>query len=293
LASEPIDPAIRAARVLPLTILALFAFAGNSLLARMAFTRSQIDPASFTSIRLISGAMVLFLIIKLRRRRPARGGSWPSAVALFVYAAGFSFAYVKLTTGTGALLLFGAVQATMITVGVMRGERLTAVQAGGLLIACAGLVGLMLPGLAAPPLLSAALMVAAGVAWGAYSLRAKGAGDPTAATAGNFARAVPLTIVLSFVAQASRSIDASGVQFAVASGALTSGVGYAVWYSALRGLHATTAATVQLSVPVLAALGGVLLLHEPLTGRLAIAGAAILGGVAIVVLTRARVQAVE
>ncbi len=293
MASEPIDPAIRAARVLPLTILALIAFAGNSLLARMAFTRTQIDPASFTSIRLISGAMVLFLIIKLQRGRHARGGSWPSAVALFVYAAGFSFAYVKLTTGTGALLLFGAVQATMITVGVMRGERLTAVQAGGLLLACAGLVGLMLPGLAAPPLLSAALMVAAGVAWGAYSLRAKGAGDPTTATAGNFARAVPLTIVLSFVAQASRSIDASGVQFAVASGAMTSGVGYAVWYTALRGLRATTAATVQLSVPVLAALGGVLLLHEPLTSRLAIAGAAILGGVAIVVLTRARVQAVE
>lgn len=293
MASEPIDPAASTARVLPLTILALIAFAGNSLLARVALTQTRIDPASFTSIRLIAGAIVLFLIFKLRRGRIPRGGSWPSAVALFVYAAAFSFAYVTLTTGTGALLLFGAVQATMITTGVLRGERLAPVQWTGLLLAYAGLVGLLLPGLSSPPLMSAALMLAAGVAWGLYSLRAKGAGDPIAATAGNFARAVQLTIVMSIVADSSRSLDLDGVLYAMLSGAVASGVGYAVWYSALRGLRATTAATVQLSVPLLAAIGGVLLLHEPLTARLAIAAAAILGGVAIVVQRRTPTQVVE
>lgn len=278
-----------------LTVLALVAFAGNSLLARLALTRTNIDPASFTSIRLIAGAIVLFLIFKLRRGTHTRGGSWPSAVALFIYASAFSFAYVKLTTGTGALLLFGAVQATMITVGVLRGERLTAVQGGGLVCAYVGLVALVLPGLSAPPLLSAVLMLAAGGAWGVYSLRAKGAGDPIAATAGNFARSVQLTLVLSFLFRDARRLDAPGVWYAVASGALASGIGYAVWYTALRGLRATTAATVQLSVPVLAALGGVVLLSEPLTTRLLGAGAAILGGVALVIFTAkpAPSQAVE
>ena len=281
--------------ILTLTLLALVAFAGNSLLARLALTRTNIDPASFTSIRLIAGAIVLFLIFKLRRGTHTRGGSWPSAVALFIYASAFSFAYVKLTTGTGALLLFGAVQATMITVGVLRGERLTALQGGGLLFAYVGLVALVLPGLSAPPLLSAVLMLAAGGAWGVYSLRAKGAGDPIAATAGNFARSVQLTLVLSFLFRDARTLDVPGVWYAVASGALASGIGYAVWYTALRGLRATTAATVQLSVPVLAALGGVVLLSEPLTARLLGAGAAILGGVALVVLTAkpAPSQAVE
>ena len=281
--------------ILTLTLLALVAFAGNSLLARLALTRTNIDPASFTSIRLIAGAIVLFLIFKLRRGTHTRGGSWPSAVALFIYASAFSFAYVKLTTGTGALLLFGAVQATMITVGVLRGERLTALQGGGLLFAYVGLVALVLPGLSAPPLLSAVLMLAAGGAWGVYSLRAKGAGDPIAATAGNFARSVQLTLVLSFLFRDARTLDVPGVWYAVASGALASGIGYAVWYTALRSLRATTAATVQLSVPVLAALGGVVLLSEPLTARLLGAGAAILGGVALVVLTAkpAPSQAVE
>jgi len=293
LASEPIDPAATPARVLPLTILALLAFAGNSLLTRLALTQTRIDPASFTSIRLMSGAMVLFLIFKLRRGRIPRGGSWPSAIALFVYVAAFSFAYVKLTTGAGALLLFGAVQATMITTGLARGERLGAVQWTGLGLAYAGLIGLLLPGVSSPPIASAALMLAAGVAWGVYSLRARGAGDAIAATAGNFARAVQLTIVMSIAAHSTRTLDRDGLLYAMLSGALASGVGYAVWYTALRGLRATSAASVQLSVPVLAALGGVLLLGEPLTLRLALMGAAILGGVALVVLIPARPQAVE
>lgn len=270
------------------TVLSLLAFAGNSLLCRLALTRTTIDAATFTSLRLVSGAAVLLLLVRLRRTERVPRGSWPSALALFAYAAGFSFAYVRLTAGTGALLLFGAVQATMITIGLLRGERLRAMQAAGLLLAYGGLVALVLPGLSAPPLLSAALMLLAGAAWGVYSLRGRGAGDPTAVTAGNFLRAVPMALVLSAVSMRTRSWDVSGAAYAAASGALASGVGYAVWYTALRTLRATTAATVQLSVPILAALGGVLLLHEPPSLRLVLSGVAILGGVALVVLTRAR-----
>lgn len=272
-------------RVGVLTVLALVAFAGNSLLCRLALTRTTIDAASFTTIRIVSGAVVLLMIVTLRPGPTHHGGSWASALALFAYAAGFSFAYVKLTAGTGALLLFGAVQATMISVGVVRGERLTPVQTGGLLVAYGGLTGLLLPGFSAPPLAAATLMLMAGIAWGVYSLRGKGAGDPTAVTAGNFLRAVPMAIAVSVVAFQQWSVDTAGALCAVASGALASGVGYAIWYTALRNLRATTAATVQLSVPVIAAAGGVFLLHEPLTPRLLAAGIAILGGVALVVLT--------
>ena len=274
------------ARVGLLTLLALCAFAGNSLLCRLALTRTTIDAASFTTIRLVSGAVVLLMLVRLRAGGHRPLGSWVSALALFVYAAAFSFAYLTLTAGTGALLLFGAVQATMISVGVMRGERLTMVQGIGLLFAYVGLIGLVLPGLSAPPVFPAALMLTAGAAWGVYSLRGKGAGDPTAVTAGNFMRAVPMAIALSVATSAMRTLDLRGIVFAVASGALASGVGYAIWYTALRGLRATNAATVQLSVPVMAALSGVVLLHEPLTTRLVVAGAAILGGVAMVVLTK-------
>ncbi len=281
------------ARTLSLTLLALVAFAGNSLLARLALTRTDIDPSSFTSIRLVAGAIVLAAIVRVRGGAHRVGGSWASALALFVYAAAFSFAYVHLTAGTGALLLFGAVQATMITVGVVRGERLSMVQGCGLLLAYGGVIALVLPGLAAPPVRSAALMLAAGTAWGVYSLRAKQAGDPISATAGNFARAVPLTVALSLSFRNSLVVDTPGLFYAVASGALASGIGYAIWYTALRELRATTAAAVQLSVPAIAALGGVLLLAEPLTPRLVSAGVAILGGVALVVLAPKRRQVLE
>ena len=273
--------------LLLLTVVSLLAFAGNSLLCRLALTRTDTDAATFTTIRLLAGAVTLLLIVRLRSFRASGGGSWPSAIALCAYAAGFSFAYVQLSAGTGALLLFGAVQATMISVGAIRGERLRALQGTGLMLAYAGLIGLVLPGLAAPPIGAAALMLVAGAAWGTYSLRARGGGDPTTVTAGNFLRAVPLAFLISLVTLPSLHVDGSGASYAVASGALASGVGYAVWYTALRGLRATTAATVQLSVPVIASLGGVVLLHEPLTTRLVVAGAAILGGVALVVLTRA------
>ena len=292
MASEADGAPTRATTAL-LTAAALIAFAGNSLLCRLALTRTSIDAASFTTIRIASGAMALLLIVRLRPGPRHTGGSWPSALALMVYAAGFSFAYVRLTAGTGALLLFGAVQATMITVGVIRGERLSPLQTCGLLLAYAGLVDLVLPGITAPPVISAALMISAGIAWGVYSLRAKGAGDPTAVTAGNFVRAVPMAFLVSVLALSIRSVNAAGAMFAITSGALASGVGYAVWYTALRDLRATTAATVQLSVPVIAAIGGITLLHEPLTSRLLLSAAAILGGVALVVLTRGTRQVLE
>lgn len=263
---------------------AMIAFAGNSLLCRAALRHTAIDAASFTTIRIVSGALVLWLLVRLRGARLA--GSWLSAGALFVYAAGFSFAYLSLPAGTGALLLFGAVQATMIGYGIWSGERLRALQLLGLALAFAGLVGLLLPGLSAPPLQGALLMLGAGVAWGVYSLRGKGAGDPTGATAGNFCRAAPFAVLLSLLLAGEARLDHAGAGYAAASGALTSGIGYAVWYAVLPALRATTASTLQLSVPVIATLGGILFLGEPLTLRIVLAAIAILGGIALVILKR-------
>lgn len=281
-------------RALTLTVMAMTAFAGNSLLCRAALNQTEIDAASFTSIRLIAGALVLWLIVRLRASRAedkgagqsAVGGNWWSALALFAYAAGFSYAYVSLAAGTGALLLFGAVQVTMIGYGIYRGERLRGIQLIGLLMAFAGLIGLMLPGLESPPLFGSVLMLGAGVAWGVYSLRGRGAGDATVVTAGNFLRSVPLALLLSALMYSYWSLDVAGVGYAIASGALASGVGYAIWYTALPLLKSTTAATVQLSVPVIAAIGGVILLSEPLTLRMALASVAILGGIALVILEK-------
>ena len=276
------------ARLFVLVVLTLIAFAGNSLLCRVALKSTQIDAATFTTVRIVSGALALWLIVRLRDGVRPVAGSWRSALALFAYAAAFSFAYISLPAGTGALLLFGAVQATMIGYGLSRGERLSRIQTLGVVLAFGGLIGLLLPGLSAPPLQGSALMLAAGAAWGVYSLRGKGAGDPLRATAGNFLRAVPFAIVLSIAALQWLSVDRAGIGYAVASGALTSGVGYAIWYTALPGLKATHAATVQLSVPVIAALGGIAFLGEHLTLRLLAAAAAILGGIAMVVLERRR-----
>jgi drug/metabolite transporter (DMT)-like permease len=269
-----------------LTALTMVAFAGNSLLCRIALKDTGIDAASFTSIRLASGALVLWLIASRLRADRHGGGSWRSAAALFAYAAAFSFAYVELTAATGALILFGAVQATMIGRGLAAGERLAPLQTFGLLLAVGGLVGLLLPGLSAPPLGGSLLMLAAGVAWGIYSLRGRGAGDPTRVTAGNFVRAVPMALLLSLLMAGHAAVDAAGVAYAVASGALASGIGYAIWYSVLPSLKATSAATVQLSVPAIAALGGVAFLAEALSLRLVLASVAILGGIALVILDR-------
>ena len=276
------------ARTFALTALAMTAFAGNSLLCRLALKNTAIDAASFTTIRLISGALVLWLVSRRFRPGLSGKGNWPSALALFAYAAAFSFAYTSLPAGAGALLLFGAVQATMIGYGLWSGERLRPPQLAGLALALGGLSGLLLPGVSAPPLAGSALMISAGIAWGIYSLRGKGAGDPTWVTAGNFLRAAPVAIALSvcvFLVKGA-SLDAAGFWYAVASGAITSGIGYAIWYTALPALKATTAATVQLSVPVIAALGGIAFLGEPVTLRLVLASGAILGGIALVVLQK-------
>ena len=275
-------------RVILLTLIAMVAFAANSILCRLALEHTGIDAASFTSIRLLSGALALWLLVALRRSAHGRGGSWPSATALFAYAAAFSFAYVSLPAGVGALLLFGAVQATMILAGLRAGERLWARQIAGLVLALGGLVYLMLPGLSAPPLGGSVLMLSAGVAWGVYSMRGRASGDPLGTTAGNFLRAALLGIGLAVAALPWAQHDVAGAGYAVLSGALASGVGYAVWYAALRGLAATHAATVQLSVPVIAAAGGAVLLDEPVTLRLASASVAILGGIALVVLGRSK-----
>jgi drug/metabolite transporter (DMT)-like permease len=263
--------------------LAMFAFASNSILCRLALSRTSIDPASFTSIRLISGALTLGLLVRLRKGPQTGSGNWWSAAALFIYAAGFSFAYISLPAASGALLLFGAVQVTMIGYGIWSGEKLGGLQVAGLLLAFAGLVGLLLPGLSAPPVIGSILMLGAGAAWGIYSLRGRGAGDPTKVTAGNFWRAAIIAVALSVFMLKSVSIQNPGVWYAVASGALTSGIGYAIWYSALPGLKATQAASVQLSVPVITALGGIVVLGESITFRLVIASAAILGGIALVI----------
>lgn len=273
-------------RLVALTSLAMVAFASNSLLCRVALTHTSIDAVSFTLIRLISAALMLLLMVKIRGGTHIGQGSWLSAFALFLYAAGFSMAYVSLSAATGALLLFGAVQATMIGYAIWAGERLHKLQLFGLIVASLGLVSFLLPGLSAPSLPSAVLMLLAGVAWAVYSLRGKGQGDPIRVTAGNFLRAVPIAAALSLFMLADASLDTIGFCCALASGALASGLGYAIWYTVLPALTATNAATVQLSVPVIAALGGIALLNEPITLRLALASVAILGGIALVIMVR-------
>jgi drug/metabolite transporter (DMT)-like permease len=274
-------------RTLLLTALAMLAFAANSLLTRLALAAGHIDAASFGSVRLASGAIALAAIVHWRGGAPtAAKADWLAATMLWLYVACFSFAYLSLAAGTGALILFGCVQLTMFAVGLWRGERFAAVAWAGFVLAVAGFVVLVLPGLAAPPPLGSALMALAGIAWGVYSLRGRGAGEPVAATAGNFMRAAPLALVLSLFTAASAHANALGIALAVASGALTSGLGYVIWYAALPRLAALHAATVQLAVPVLAAIGGVLLLGEPLTARLVLASAAILGGIALVLAAR-------
>ena len=274
------------ARVATLTSLAMIAFACNSLLCRLALKHTGIDAASFTTIRLVSGAVMLWLVVQMRRGTHSGRGNWQSALTLFVYAAGFSFAYVSMPASTGALLLFGAVQATMIGHGIWRGERLLRLQVVGLVLALGGLVGLLVPGLSAPPLLSALLMLSAGVAWGIYSLRGKSVGDPLNVTTGNFLRAVPIVAALSVLMHNGASLDSAGFWYAFLSGALASGMGYVIWYTTLPAMKATNAATVQLSVPVLAALGGIAFLGESVTLRLVLHSIAILGGIALVILVK-------
>lgn len=270
------------ARLIGLTCLAMVAFAANSLLCRLALKHTGIDAASFSVVRLVSGAFVLWMICALRRPSTPVKGSWLGAGALFIYVFAFSFAYLHLETGAGALLLFGAVQLTMVLYGVCKGERMRLPAIIGLLSALGGLVSLLLPGATAPDPLSAIIMLVSGLAWGVYSLLGKGVSDPLATTTGNFIRSIPLVVLASLAFLPGLRLDPLGVLYAVFSGALASGVGYAIWYSAVRDLASFQAAAVQLSVPILASLAGIIFLNESLTLRLVIASLAVLGGVALV-----------
>lgn len=273
-------------KVLVLTTFALTAFAFNSILCRMALGAGEADAAGFTAVRLFSGALVLAAILLLsgKTQNPAKNGNWPSAFFLFAYAIAFSFAYFGLTAATGALILFGCVQITMIAAAVFRGERPALGEWFGVLVAFSGLVYLMLPGLSAPPLASALLMAAAGVAWGFYTLRGKGSTDPLADTAGNFIRSVPMILVASLPFISQLGLSVRGFVLAVLSGAVASGIGYWAWYAALRDLTATRASVFQLSVPAIAALGGFLFLSESADLRLFAAGSLILGGIGLTIL---------
>jgi len=273
-------------RIFILTLITMVAFAGNSLLCRFALKNTGIDPASFTSIRILSGAIALWLLLRIRNGSSHIAGSWRSAFALFVYAATFSFAYVTLEAGIGALLLFSAVQVTMIGYGLWSGEKLSIKQTLGFILSLGGLVWLMLPGVSAPPIFGSALMICAGVGWGVYSLRGRREGDPASMTAGNFLRAVIPAFILSAIFIQSMKVDEMGIIYAVLSGAIASGAGYFIWYMALKGLKATIASVVQLSVPVIAAGGGIIFLNELITMRLVVSSVAILGGIAIVVLEK-------
>jgi len=274
-----------------LTAAALVCFAANSILCRLALARGAIDPAGFTGIRLACGALVLAVIApRSEGARPSRAWSWRSAAALFLYAAPFSYAYVSLGAAVGALVLFAVVQATMIGSGLARGDRPGALVWFGLAVAIAGLVGLAAPGARAPDPLGLAAMAVAGAAWGIYTLRGRASGaDPVVANAAAFARTVPFAAALVVAAGAAGRLSGSprGALLAVASGAFASGLGYALWYAALRGLTVARAAILQLLVPVLAASGGVFLLGEVASPRLLLAGAAILVGVALAIAGRA------
>ena len=275
------------AKTIIATTIAMAAFAANSLLCRLALGQEIIDAASFATIRVVAGAVTLSLIVlsrwRVRGRVPA---DWRAVSMLFTYMALFSFAYLSLSAGTGALILFGAVQLTMFIVALRSGEQFTGFSWIGLILAFMGFVYLVSPGVTAPNPIAALLMAVAGIAWGFYSLLGQGAADPLEATANNFIWSVPLVLLTSIIFFGDMQLSLQGIVLATISGAVASGLGYVVWYVALRGLTATRAATVQLSVPVIAALGGVVLLSEVITFRLLVASAATLGGVAIVLAQR-------
>jgi drug/metabolite transporter (DMT)-like permease len=275
-----------------LTVFALIAFAANSVLCRLALGHGAVDPASFTSIRLLSGAVTLaglWMATAPRATSGSRGSlPWVSAALLFLYAAPFSFAYISLGAGTGALVLFACVQATMLAGALGAGERFRWLEAAGLAIALGGLAYLVFPGLRAPSPIGSALMAIAGISWGLYSLRGRASANPVADTARNFALAVPLAALLSVATLRGAHLSWRGALLAAASGALASGLGYVSWYAALRGLTRIRAATVQLTVPILAAAAGVALLGETVTVRLVLSAILILGGVGLALAGRAK-----
>jgi drug/metabolite transporter (DMT)-like permease len=274
-------------RIITLTLISLLAFAANSLITRFALEETTIDEASFIMIRVVSGALFLsvYSIIK-KEKAPHKSGSWLAAIALFIYAASFTYGYGLIAAGTGALLLFGSVQITMSIVGYREGERLNKIQLAGFMLALLGLVILMLPGITAPSLIGAALMCIAGIAWSVYTLQGRGSSHPATTTAGNFIKTAPMVIILWLVVSYSTNnalnFSNMGVTYALLSGIVTSGMGYIIWYSILPQLKATQAAIVQLSVPLIVTIAGVLLLNEVVTLRIFIASLAILLGTLLV-----------
>lgn len=283
-------------KVILYTSFALVAFAFNSILCRLALGTNSIDAASFTTIRLFSGAITLFIISAFFGKRKSndeienKAENYVSALFLFGYAICFSFAYIGLTTATGALILFGMVQATMIIFAIIAGEKPRILEWFGLFVALGGLIYLVFPGLESPPLFRSILMAVAGIAWGFYTLRGKKSTNPLADTTENFVRTIPLVIIASVPFIVWMKLSASGVLYAVLSGAIASGIGYAVWYAALKYHTRTRAAILQLSVPLLAAIGGVILLSEAISLRLFIAGILILGGIGLTILGREKLR---
>jgi len=275
-------------KIIILTGLALIAFAANSVLCRLALGDAAIDAASFTVIRLLSGAIVLLVIVGVTRTisKVSAKGSWTASFMLFLYAVTFSYAYISLDTGTGALVLFGSVQITMIVLSLMSGNRLHLAEWAGVIAAFTGLVYLVLPGVTTPSMTGFMLMAVAGAAWGIYTLKGRSSKNPLMDTAYNFLRTVPFVIVLAIVTMSTATYSFDGIWLALLSGGITSGIGYTIWYIALGGLSSTQAAVLQLSVPVIAALGGVVFVAEAITFRLAVSAAITLGGILVVILGR-------
>jgi drug/metabolite transporter (DMT)-like permease len=283
------DSVARVERLILLTALAMFAFAANSVLARLAFVTAAAEPLAYTGIRLASGALALGGLLVVRGRRlPRIGGSWGGAAALFAYALLFSTAYVLLGAAVGALILFASVQIGIIGWAIRSGDRLSTLGWFGVALAFAALVYLVSPGLVAPNPLGAAMMAGAGFAWAVYTLIGRGSAAPLVDTAGNFIRTVPAALLLIGIGSLGGTLSLAAVGYAVASGVVASGLGYAVWYTALPQLTRTRAGIVQLTVPAIAAAGGVLLISEPLTVRLVIASLGILGGVALALVAAER-----
>jgi drug/metabolite transporter (DMT)-like permease len=276
------------ARITALTSVAMIAFAANSVLARLALLPEGADPLAYTGIRLASGAVALAIILALFRRGMTISGSWAASGALFGYALAFSLAYVMLGAGTGALILFASVQIGVIGWAIVKGDRPTALQWLGIGVAFAGLAYLVWPGLVAPSPIGALLMFGAGLCWAAYTLIGRGSSSPLADTTGNFIRCLPLAIALIVVGIWWHGLDWRSAVYASVSGVVASGIGYAIWYAVLPALNRTRAAIVQLTVPAIAGLGGVILIHETLSVRLVVASLAILGGVALALMVAER-----
>ncbi|MCF6195692.1 MAG: DMT family transporter [Emcibacter sp.] len=271
-----------------LTTFALVAFAGNSVLCRLALGGDSIDAASFSSIRLLSGILMLALILALSRPKGKKRstGSWSASFMLFLYATTFSFAYVSLDTGIGALILFGAVQITMIMISLIKGTRLHVSEWLGVILAFSGFIYLVMPGLTAPSLTGFLLMATAGIAWGIYTVKGQASQNPVSDTTYNFLRTLPLVLILVMVTFPHARLSNAGILLAVLSGAVTSGIGYAVWYMALRDLSISKAAVVQLCVPIIAAAGGILFAHETIPQRMLLASVMILGGILMVIMRK-------